>query len=111
MGVQTDIVQDGGLSDAKSILPMDHYIACKLCSVWSFPGDKLLGRNLISELLATCSEDFCVLFNCMGYPSTTNLESLPRNISGTILHEGLKFPQLAAKVSRLYEIFIKVIDN
>ena len=114
MGVQTDIVQDGGLSDSKNTSLVEYDLSSKLHAIWGFPEERMLGRNLISELFVTCSAHFSALFKCMSFPLKTNLDSAPnRNISGMAVPEGMQSPQLvdAAKVSRLYEILMKVENN
>ncbi|XP_020247837.1 uncharacterized protein LOC109825393 [Asparagus officinalis] len=106
-GVQTDIIEDGSSTDANMV----HALSSKLHALWGFPGKNMLGRNLISELFVTCSEEFCLLFKCINCPSKTNLESfMNRSISDTTVHEGMQPLQLVddAKVSRLYEILMKV---
>lgn len=111
MGVQTDILD--GLSNSQNIVSMEDDLSHKLNTIWALPGGMMSERNLISRLFVTCSAEFCSLSQCMNFPFKTNLDSWPnRSISDDALHEGMSPPQSvdAAKVSRFYEILMKVTD-
>uniref|UniRef100_A0A0E0CEW0 Uncharacterized protein n=1 Tax=Oryza meridionalis TaxID=40149 RepID=A0A0E0CEW0_9ORYZ len=64
VGVQTDLPGNNEYLEHKKVL-VDR-ISSNLCAVWGMPTNSLMGRNLISKILVSCSEEILTLVESMG---------------------------------------------
>ncbi|XP_077234897.1 protein dimerization [Tasmannia lanceolata] len=114
MGVQTNLSEACSHFTTKNELSTQGDLSNKLLSIWDSPKDKTTGRNLVSKLFETCALDFYVLFRCMGMASKITLDSLAdENFSDGTLHDHMQSVHSieALKVSRLYDILMKVSNE
>ncbi|KAI4979476.1 hypothetical protein ZWY2020_016229 [Hordeum vulgare] len=65
-GVQTDLPVNSGHLDRKKVLMNN--ISSNLCAIWGRPANSMLGRSLISKILASCSEEMLTLFQSTRLP-------------------------------------------
>ncbi|XBH76687.1 hypothetical protein VPH35_103288 [Triticum aestivum] len=65
-GVQTDLPLSSGHLERKKVLMNN--ISSNLCAIWGRPANSMLGRSLISKILASCSEEMLTLFQSARLP-------------------------------------------
>uniref|UniRef100_A0A453N548 Uncharacterized protein n=1 Tax=Aegilops tauschii subsp. strangulata TaxID=200361 RepID=A0A453N548_AEGTS len=65
-GVQTDLPLNSGHLERKKVLMNN--ISSNLCAIWGRPANSMLGRSLISKILASCSEEMLTLFQSARLP-------------------------------------------
>ncbi|VAI54450.1 unnamed protein product [Triticum turgidum subsp. durum] len=65
-GVQTDLPLNSGHLERKKVLMNN--ISSSLCAIWGRPANSMLGRSLISKILASCSEEMLTLFQSARLP-------------------------------------------
>ncbi|KAG8076651.1 hypothetical protein GUJ93_ZPchr0006g45963 [Zizania palustris] len=64
IGVQTDLPWNSNHLEHKKVLASR--ISSNLCAVWGMPANSMLGRNLISKILVSCSQEILMLLQSMG---------------------------------------------
>ncbi|KAM0823579.1 hypothetical protein ACQ4PT_070784 [Festuca glaucescens] len=92
-GVQTDLPVNNEHLEHKKV-PINN-ISSSLCAIWGRPANSMLGRSLISKILASCSEEMLTLLQ------STKLPDKCENSS-----EGSSSMHNA--ISEVYDIIIKV---
>ncbi|KAM0864810.1 hypothetical protein ACQ4PT_043686 [Festuca glaucescens] len=92
-GVQTDLPVNNEHFEHKKV-PINN-ISSSLCAIWGRPANSMLGRSLISKILASCSEEMLTLLQ------STRLPDKCENSS-----EGSSSMHNA--ISEVYDIIIKV---
>jgi hypothetical protein len=92
IGVQTDNTWNNEHLDCKKVL--HEHISSNLRAIWGMPPNSLSGRNLISKITISCSEEILALLQC------TRLA----DVSGTSSETSTS----NEAISQLYEIFVKV---
>jgi hypothetical protein len=92
IGVQTDNTWNSEHFDFKKVLL--ERISSNLRAIWGMSTNSLSGRNLISKITISCSEEILALLQCTRLPdmSATSSETSSSNDA----------------VSQLYDIFVKV---
>ncbi|XP_047078804.1 protein SENSITIVE TO UV 2-like [Lolium rigidum] len=92
-GVQTDLpVNDEHLEHKK--VPINN-ISSSLCAIWGRPANSMLGRSLISKILASCSEEMLTLLQ-----STRSPDKCENSSEGS--------SSMHNAISEVYDIIIKV---
>ncbi|XP_010261612.1 PREDICTED: uncharacterized protein LOC104600391 [Nelumbo nucifera] len=93
-----------------------HDLSSKLCSIWDTANEQGSGRNLLSRLFSTCSEDLHILFSCTGMNLSSKLTQetlVDKSFFDTALHDSIKSAQSieAAKVSWFYSMLAKLSNR
>ncbi|XP_074585569.1 protein SENSITIVE TO UV 2 isoform X2 [Curcuma longa] len=110
VGTQTDNYQQYDYTSQED--EIEDHISETLLSVWDFPNNIMAERNMISRLLVSCTEDFCVLFRCMNMTSNKDLDChADGDLSHMNLHQGAQSAiSTTSKLSRL-DAIIKKMHN
>ncbi|KAL6629225.1 hypothetical protein ACP70R_028990 [Stipagrostis hirtigluma subsp. patula] len=93
VGVQTDDTWNSEHLDGKKVLV--ERISSNLRAIWGIPTDSLLGSNLMSKIMGSCSEEVLALLQCTRLTDkcgTSSEASSPINEA----------------ISRVYDMFIKM---
>ena len=99
IGIQTESVESDLATDE---LRQSRNFSNKMLSIWGSTTERKSGRYFISRLLGCCSEDLCVLFGFIGVPSCEYVLDDLKCASQSVE---------AQKVSQLYSIMMKVVNN
>uniref|UniRef100_A0A0D9VBQ5 Uncharacterized protein n=1 Tax=Leersia perrieri TaxID=77586 RepID=A0A0D9VBQ5_9ORYZ len=95
-GVQTDLPGNNEHLEHKKVLV--GRISSNLCAVWGMPPNNLLGRNLMSKILVSCSEEILTLLQSMG--------SLEKSETSSEASSSVR-----NAISHVYDIIIKVNND
>ena len=71
-------------------------ISSSLCAIWGRPANSMLGRSLISKILASCSEEMLTLFQSTRLPDKCENSSEASS-------------SMNNAISEVYDIIIKVM--
>ncbi|KAK1614455.1 hypothetical protein QYE76_019972 [Lolium multiflorum] len=92
-GVQTDLPVNNEHLEHKKV-PTNN-ISSSLCAIWGRPANSMLGRSLISKILASCSEEMLTLLQ-----STRSPDKCENSSEGS--------SSMHNAISEVYDIIIKV---
>jgi hypothetical protein len=92
IGVQTDNTWNSEHLDCKKV-ELEH-ISSNLCAIWGMPTNSLSGRNLISKITISCSQEIMALLQCTRLPDVSGTSSETSSSNDSI--------------SQLYDILVKV---
>ncbi|KAK3155921.1 hypothetical protein QOZ80_2AG0100430 [Eleusine coracana subsp. coracana] len=96
IGVQTDNTWNSDHLDLKKV-PLER-ISSNLRAIWGNPTNGLLGRNLISKIIVSCSEDILALLQCTRLPDKLGTSSETSS-------------SMNDAISQLYDIFVKMSNE
>ncbi|XP_042384703.1 protein SENSITIVE TO UV 2-like isoform X1 [Zingiber officinale] len=110
VGTQTDNYQQFGYTCQED--EIEDHISKTLLSVWDSPNNIMAEKNMISRLLVSCTEEFCVLFRCMNMTSNKDLDChADGDLSHMNLHQGAQSAiSTTSKLSHL-DAIIKKMHN
>uniref|UniRef100_A0ACD5VAE8 Uncharacterized protein n=1 Tax=Avena sativa TaxID=4498 RepID=A0ACD5VAE8_AVESA len=92
-GVQTDLPLNNEHLEHKKV-PINN-ISSSLCAIWGRPANSMLGRSLISKILASCSEEMLTLLQSTRLPEKCENSSEESS-------------SMKNAISEVYDIIIKI---